>query len=409
MPSLQVFRRAYMPGYGSDYGPWRYRLFPEHELRAQILKRCTTNISSDRGSLSASFQPHVSSANEDRSLIMDLSLPNGIWSLTCVFDGHGGHETADYLVAELPSLLTAGLSSTMANLEGVSDALTRAIYDIDEAIKWDFLEIFPEEIDEIATMSDTTVKARVNDQCSGGLNHRKALRCMRGSTILLALVDPTKTHLWVVNLGDGVAVLGSRRDANSQWNASILSDNHNGNNPAEADRIRQQHPDEPECIFDDRVFGNLAVTRAVGDHAFKLSRIYTDKIFLNVEPGFRVPAAIKSFIPRNMSPPYVSNLASVRYVDLHAQSSCDYFILMCSDGLVDLYTDDPDRAEPLTSLVQKWVEIVGDVVRDDIQEAMLGLLRHALGAEDVDSVSRMLTVDMPVAYMDDTTIVLQVL
>lgn len=409
MPSLQVFRRAYMQGYGSDRGPWRYRLFPEHEIRSQILKRCTTNISSDGGSLSASLQPHVSSANEDRSLIMDLSLPNGVWSLTCVLDGHGGHETADYLVAELPSLLMAGLLPTVANLEGVSDVLTRAIYDVDEAIKRDLLEIFPEEVEEIATMSDVTVKARVNDQSSGGLNYRKALRCLRGSTILLALVDPTKKHLWVLNLGDGVAVLGSRRDASSQWNASILSDNHNGNNPVEADRIRQQHPDEPECIFDDRVLGNLAVTRAIGDHAFKLPRIYTEKIFLNVKPGFRVPAAIESFIPRNLSPPYVSNLASVRYVNLHAQSGCDHFILMCSDGLVDLYADNPDRAESLTSLVQKWMGIVGDVVRDDIQEAMLRLFRHALGAEDIDSVSCMLTVDMPVAYMDDTTVILQVL
>jgi len=409
MPSLQVFRRAYMQGYGSDRGPWRYRLFPEHELRAQILKRCTTSVSSDGRSFGASLQPHVGSANEDRYLIMDLSLPNGVWSLTCVFDGHGGPEIADYLVTELPSFIKAGLLPTITNLDGVSDVLSRAIYDMDEAIKRDLLEIFPEEADEIATMSDATVKARVNDQSSGGLNYQKTLRCLRGSTILLALIDPTKKHLWVLNLGDGVAVLGSRPDTSLSWNTSILSDNHNGNNPAEVDRIKQEHPDEPECIFDDRVLGNLAVTRAVGDHAFKLPRIYTEKIFLNVEPGFRVPAAIESFIPRNLSPPYVSNIASVRHVDLHAQSSCEYFILMCSDGLVDLYMDDPNRAESITSLVQKWVEIVGDVVRDDIKEAMLRLLRHALGAEDIDSVSCMLTVDMPVAYMDDTTIVLQVL
>ncbi|KAG1818844.1 phosphatase 2C-like domain-containing protein [Suillus variegatus] len=409
MPSLQVFRRAYMQGYGSDRGPWRYRLFPEHELRAQILKRCTTNISSDGRSLGASLQPHVSSVNEDRYLIIDLSLPNGVWSLNCVFDGHGGHETADYLVSELPSLLMAGLLPTVTNLEGVSDVLTRAIFDMDEAITRDFLKIFPEEVDEIATMSDITVKARVNDQSSGGLNHQKALRCLRGSTILLTLVDPTKKHLWVLNLGDGLVVLGSRQDASSEWNASILSDNHNGSNPAEADRIKQQHPGESECIFDDRVLGNLAVTRAVGDHSFKLPRIYAEKIFLNVEPGFRVPAAIESFIPRNLSPPYVSNLASVRYVDLHEQSSCDCFILMCSDGLVDLYMDDPDHVESLTSLVQKWVGIVGGVAKDDIQEAMLRLLRHALGAEDIDSVSCMLNVDMPVPYMDDTTVILQML
>ncbi|KAG1896603.1 phosphatase 2C-like domain-containing protein [Suillus fuscotomentosus] len=351
-----------MEGYGSDRGPWGYRLFPEHELRAQILKRCTTNISSDGRSLDASLQPHVSSVNEDRYLIMDLRLPNGVRRLNCVFDGHGGHETADYLVAELTPILMAGLLPTVANLEGVSDVLTRAIFDVDEAIK---REIFRRtQLSEISMLLKGTYNL---------INARRPYK----ETSLGA-----KSRWWLM--------LGSRRDASSQWNASILSDNHNGNNPAEADRIKQQHPDEPECIFDDRVPGNLAVTRAVGDHSSKLPRIYTEKIFLNVEPGFRVSAAIESFIPRNLSPPYVSNLASVHYVDLHEQSSCDCFILMCSDGL-------------------KWVGIVGDVVKDDIQEAMLRLLRHALGAEDIDRVSCMLNVDMPVPYMDDTTVILQVL
>ncbi|KAG1891675.1 uncharacterized protein F5891DRAFT_1211161 [Suillus fuscotomentosus] len=257
----------------------------------------------------------------------------------------------------------AGLLHTVTNLEGVSDVLTKGIFAVDEAIRQDFLEIFPEQVDEIATMSD------------------KTLRCLRGSTILLTLVDPTKKHLWVLNLDDGLVVLGSRRDASSQ----------------------------SECIFDDRVLGNLAVTRAVGDHSFKLPRIYAEKIFLNVEPGFRVPAATESFISRNLSPPCVSNLASVCHVDLHEQSSCNCFILMCSDGLVDVYMDDPDHVESFASLVRKWVEIVGDVVKDDIEGAMLRLLRHALGAEDIDRVSCMLNVDMPVLYMDDTTVILQVL
>jgi pyruvate dehydrogenase phosphatase len=125
--------------------------------------------------------------------------------INITYAGHGGPEIADYLVTELPSFIKAGLLPTIANLDGVSDALSRAIYVMDEAIKRDFLEIFPEEVDEIATMSDATVKARVNDQSSGGLNYQKTLRCLRGSTILLALVDPTKKHLWVLNLGDGVA------------------------------------------------------------------------------------------------------------------------------------------------------------------------------------------------------------
>lgn len=77
--------------------------------------------------------------------------------------------------------------------------------------------------------------------------------------------------------------------------------------------------------------------------------------------------------------------------------------------LVDLYVDDPDHVQSLASLVQKWVKIVGDVMRDNIQEVMLCLLRHALGTEDIDNVSCMLNIDMPVPYIDDTTVILQVL
>jgi pyruvate dehydrogenase phosphatase len=77
--------------------------------------------------------------------------------------------------------------------------------------------------------------------------------------------------------------------------------------------------------------------------------------------------------------------------------------------VVDLYMDVPDHIESLTSLIQKWVGIVGDIMQDDVQEAMLHFLRYTLGTEDIDRISCMLNVDMTVPYMDDTTVILQVL
>lgn len=51
------------------------------------------------------------------------------------------------------------------------------------------------------------------------------------------------------------------RKKNRPWDVLVLSGNHNGADPAEAERIRREHPGEDECVLDDRVLGAIAVTR----------------------------------------------------------------------------------------------------------------------------------------------------
>lgn len=55
-------------------------------------------------------------------------------------------------------------------------------------------------------------------------------------------------------------VLGVKR-SDGKWDASVTSSNHNGADKEEMERIRSEHPGEPECILDDRVLGSIAVTR----------------------------------------------------------------------------------------------------------------------------------------------------
>lgn len=45
------------------------------------------------------------------------------------------------------------------------------------------------------------------------------------------------------------------------WQIDVLSNTHNGDNEAEIERIRAEHPDEPECVLNRRVLGALAPTR----------------------------------------------------------------------------------------------------------------------------------------------------
>jgi len=196
------------------------------------------------------------------------------------------------------------------------------------------------------------------------------------------------------------AVLGTKEPL-GEWSAKVLSSYHNGDNPAEANKVREQHPGEPQSIYDNRVLGAIAVTRAIGDFSFKLPAVYTERVFLNANPGFEVPDKVRSFIGRNITPPYMSGVPEVQHVELVQGTSS--FLLMCSDGLMDLYED-----QRLEFLSKKWVSKVGkDLKKKKKGNLALSVLREALGGEDEEKVSCMLTVEMFFKWMDDTTILVQ--
>lgn len=111
-----------------------------------------------------------------------------------------------------------------------------------------------------------------------------------------------------------------------------------------------------------------------------------------------------------MTPPYLSNIADVQHVKLDSQSEKDErFLIMCSDGLIDLYLYELQDSEDMTTLeqiVDYLVAVVGN--RADLDSnAALYLLRDALGGNDEDKVSRSLTVEMAEKWMDDVTVLVQ--
>ena len=55
-------------------------------------------------------------------------------------------------------------------------------------------------------------------------------------------------------------VLASRTHAGG-WSSTFVTAPHDGNNLSEVQRIRNQHPGEPECLEDNRVVGFLGPTR----------------------------------------------------------------------------------------------------------------------------------------------------
>lgn len=81
----------------------------------------------------------------------------------------------------------------------ISKVLQEGIVAFDDGIGQAFLDLFPG--DSIRDLSEEEVKAIVN----APENVHKALRCMRGTTVLISLVDPRKKNLWVASLGDCTA------------------------------------------------------------------------------------------------------------------------------------------------------------------------------------------------------------
>ncbi|KIJ67667.1 hypothetical protein HYDPIDRAFT_107139 [Hydnomerulius pinastri MD-312] len=398
-------------GYPPDGGGWQYELIPESDIDSELerlaFSKTIHNVSC------ATLQPFLSSleeghGNQDRYVVEEWELPGGTWTFTAVFDGHAGTETADYTVEALPPAIKNTLTTSLASLEdatisppAVSKILVDSISALDNQITMELKALFPTGIENL---SIEDIKTIIN-----GENNAKVLRCMRGTTALVALVDPAKKNLWVASLGDSQAVLGIK-NSSGEWKASIVSANHNGTNLEEEARIKKEHPNEQKCVLNERVLGAIAVTRAIGDHLFKLEQIWTERVFKNCIPPFKLSKDINSFLGRNLTPPYVSNEAEVKHVDLAAESldAQESFLILCSDGLVDLYLFHQSRPSTLQETAPEWVKVVGSAASsgNGYEKGAVRLLRDALGV-NADEVSQMLKLEMEYKWMDDTTVLVQ--
>ncbi|KAI0048300.1 protein serine/threonine phosphatase 2C [Auriscalpium vulgare] len=386
---------------------WTYRKLPEPLLSRELNRLSAATTISGAHCVSLQPCPNPEAASQDRYAVEDWHIGSGNWRFAAIFDGHAGHEMVDHTVQNLPSRVKEALAASVGSGDSdidvrvVSDCIKRAITAFDESVVADLLAIFPGGEEEFSKLSDGQISEVINS----AEHSVKVLRCMRGTTALVTLVDPSNNNLWVASLGDCQAALGTR-ETSGGWKVELLSTNHNGEDPAEAERIRSEHPGEAECIMRDRVLGAIAITRALGDHLYKLPRIYTDRIFLNMKQRFKFSvASVDEILPRNITPPYLSNVADIQHVRLAAKDSRDkpeQILILCSDGLIDLYS----ARMSLQLSAQRWVKAATEGTSGE-GNAAARLLRDALGGGDVTAVSKMLTVEMTSRWMDDTTIIVQ--
>lgn len=411
-PDGRLLTNLGIEGYGS---PWNFRLLAEPELTQELHRHANAQSSNASGLRidSVQFQPAKGeeNASQDRIYAGSCDVEGETWALAGVFDGHGGEECAEHAMKNLPEHIRKTLSSNKD--EALGARLINAFVSFDNAIIQSVRDIFADP-EALASMPVEQVEALVNDHASGGTNYKKIILAMRGTTAVVSLVDPSRKNLWVAGVGDSRAVLGIQKPDGS-WLARDLVAQHNGGNESELQALRDAHPNEPDITLKNRVLGAIAVTRALGDVAFKVPAAYTRHVFLRAKPGFRVHSSVEAFTERNITPPYLSAIPDVVHVNLAGDpEGTPRFVLLMSDGVVDDHVVHI-RGEKEEASIQRWVETVGarldskDRATGGESNLALPVLREVYSGSNETHLSAFLTLESESKWLDDTSIQVVVL
>lgn len=203
---------------------------------------------------------------------------------------------------------------------------------IDLAIKTAFNrldhEIVHKSVEKVFKASSKTVAAELLQPA------------LSGSCALLSFYDSRSNLLRVACTGDSRAVLGRRSDS-GKWTATALSEDQTGGSPAEAARMRKEHPGEEHVVRNGRVLGGLEPSRAFGDAFYKWSREVSSKLRKNFFG--RTPS------PLLKTPPYVTAEPVVTTTKVNPSNGD--FLVLATDGLWEMLTN-----EEVVGLVGQWIE-----------------------------------------------------
>ena len=167
---------------------------------------------------------------------------------------------------------------------------------------------------------------------------------MSGSCALVATYNAEKGDLYVACTGDSRAVLGSYDVSSQTYAARAMSEDQNGFNAAERDRIAALHPGEADDIFDlkqGRIMG-LMVLRAFGDHRWK----WPIDLIKKAEQEYFGPSPR----PKYKTPPYLTAEPVVTHAKIVSDSKQPSFLILASDGLWDHLS-----SEHAVECVSQWL------------------------------------------------------
>jgi len=210
------------------------------------------------------MNPKYKNNMEDYVKIIDRFNGNPKMGLFSLYDGHGGEDPVKYVKDRMPEILAKFIKNSN---DSIDNCLKSAFEKIDNELK--FYD------------SENT-----------------------GTTATVVVINGK--YLYLANVGDSKCIIATSL-SNNKNNIEIkkISYDHKCGDEAEAERIKNSGG----MIFNNRVFGQLALTRALGDHAIKKYGVISD------------PHVTKFEIKQS-----------------------DKFIIICSDGVWDVTSDDDLKA-----------------------------------------------------------------
>lgn len=248
-----------------------------------------------------------------------------------------------------------------------------------------------------------------------------------GAVGCVALIDGL--DVYVANVGDCQAAIGSHSTESETWHATSISNKHDAENDKEVKRLFMRHPNESSNILKNgRLFGELMPLRAFGDVRYKWEKrdlIHLTKI-ASQNSGLFLGGYRNLKLPRSYrTPPYLDAQPEISHYRL---SPRDKFLILASDGLWDSegmcvdkvvslvghhtegqqlldYFQPSDKAplETINEILHKRKQNLTKRAMDE--NVTTHLLRHALGLEH-GQISAQLTLPESLvrSYRDDITI-----
>lgn len=356
------------------------------------------------------------------------------WMFWGVFDGHSGWVTSAKLRQTLISYVARELNTTYKSALADPSLHFPNPEAIDKAIKTGFTKLDNEIVHEsVKKVRKAQSKVAAAELLAPALS---------GSCALLSFYDSRSKLLRVACTGDSRAILG-RRGENGKWTATPLSEDQTGGTTSEAERLRREHPGEPNVVRNGRILGGLEPSRAFGDAYYKWS--LETNAELKKSYFARTPSALLK------TPPYVTAEPIITTTKIEPEKGD--FVVMATDGLWEMLTN-----EEVVGLVGQWLDAqsnsggqgsqtqswlkswwssqkqlpveqkAGDTAegqRAPIRQQQWGtktslnerfvvedknaathLVRNALGGKDQDQLSALLTLPSPFSrrYRDDLTV-----
>ncbi|KAL4717815.1 hypothetical protein ACJJTC_000964 [Scirpophaga incertulas] len=306
-----------------------------------------------------------------------------------VFDGHGGPACAQVISKRLLNYIAAALlplhilqkfikePQEKKLLETLNDKVEivedlRLLYE--NSFKRYLLELLEEfrDINDVRSSLEKGIMKLDNDISREVVEPHKSSSILNSKTLSVALSGAVACvshidgpHLSVANVGDCNAVLGTLTEEN-EWIAKKITREHNSENFDELKRIWNEHPDEERrtVIRRDRLLGELAPLRSMGDYRYKWS--------VETLNNVAVPLIGQKAIPPNyLTPPYLTALPDIYY---HRLTPKDKFLIIASDGLWDMMT-------PLQA-----VKLVGEHMKGKVFFNPLKLPRKNIQLGDINEL-----------------------